>query len=192
MARYLKRREYRPTVAIIGEGITEHIYFSNLKQAERLKFALKPALPKHSSIRSIVDKAIELSKKEYDHIFCVFDLDEINQDRQILRQYVNLKRKYDKNNIKFIENNPCMEYWFLLHFVLTTREFNNYGQLEVMLKQNIHDYAKTERYLKSKDIYNFLKPHQLLARENAANSIARATSTSSKSEVHLILDFLGV
>lgn len=192
MARYTKTKKFKPAIAVIGEGITEQIYFAQLKQYEEINFTLKPALPKHSSIKSIVDKAIELIEKEYDHVFCVFDLDEVNRNPVIRKEYERLKRDYANDRISFIENNPCMEFWFLLHYRRTNRQFENYNQLEKTLKQHIPDYEKTKKYLTAKNIYAFLKEHQSTAKENAEHGMAHAAPTSSKSEVHHILDYLKI
>ncbi len=192
MARHFKAKKLYPAIAVIGEGITEHIYFSQLKRYEKLKFTLKPDLPKYSSAKSIVAKAVELIEKEYDHVFCLFDMDEINRDRALREEYAALKREYHGGNITFIENNPCTEFWFLLHYRQTTREFDNYNQLERSLKKYIPDYEKTEKYLVSKDIYHHLKPGQETAKDNAQISVRDATEHSSKSEVHLILDYLRI
>ncbi len=192
MARHIKARKLYPAIAVIGEGITEHIYFSQLKQFEKLKFTLKPDIPKHSTARRIVKKAVELIEKEYDHVFCLFDMDEISCDRTLHEEYAALKREHHGGNITFIENKPCMEFWFLLHYRQTTREFDNYGQLERLLRRFIPDYEKTGRYLASKDIYGHLKPGQETAKNNARISVRNATEHSSKSEVHLILDYLRI
>lgn len=188
MARYFKTRSLKPAIAVIGEGITEQIYFTQLKHYEKLDFSLKPSLPKHSSIKSIADKAVELIEKEFDHVFCLFDLDEINRDRHIKEEYEQLKRELHGPQITFIENNPCMEFWFLLHFIQTTKEFDNYRQLETELKKHIPDYEKTKKYLVAKDIYALLKENQNKAKQNAQKGIDTGTGNFSKSEMHFILD----
>lgn len=192
MSRAQGRRKSKHAVAIVGEGITERIYFTQLRQFERLGFELKPSLPKNSSNKEIVKKANELLNEGFDHVFCLFDLDEINRDATIKKQYSKLKTDNNEDRITFIENNPCMEFWFLLHHLRTNRKFDNYGQLERLLKKHIPDYKKTERYLTTKNIYTHLKETQATAIENAGHSIKHATPTSSKSEVHLILDYLNV
>ena len=151
MSRGNRKRELKPAIAIVGEGITEQIYFTQLRNHEKIGFTVKPELPKHPDIKSIINKAIELIKyKGYDFVFCVFDLDEINRNGAVREQYNELKRNHNGKQIVFIENNPCLEFWFLLHYHQTTREFDNYGQLERLLKIHIPDYEKTQKYLTAK------------------------------------------
>ncbi len=192
MARLPKTKKHNPAFAVIGEGITEHIYFNQLKQFEHLDFKLKPALPKNSGIKEIVKKANELLDKEYDTVFCVFDMDEINRDSAIREEYNALKRASRGKNIRFIENNPCMEFWFLLHYKRTLRQFNNYRQLELALKKHIPDYEKTARYLTAKNIYAHLKEKQDTARQHAVYTLRHEIPASSKSEMHHLLDALHI
>ena len=193
MSRGNRKRELKPAIAIVGEGKTEQIYFTQLRNYEKIGFTVKPELPKHSDVKSLVNKAIELiTNKGFDLVFCVFDLDEVNTDANIRQEYKKLKRDNHGKQIIFIENNPSMEFWFLLHFIQTTREFDNYGQLERLLKKHIPDYEKTIKYFTAKNIYAHLKEHQTTANENAKHSIDHATPASSKSEVNLILKHLKI
>jgi len=192
MARHFKAKKLKPAIAVIGEGITEQIYFAQLRQYERLDFALKPSHPKNSSIKEIVKKANDLLKKEFDWVFCVFDMDKISRNRTIRKEYNTLRRESQGKNIQFIENDPCIEFWFLLHFQRTTREFNTCEQLETLLKQHIPDYEKTKKYLIAKNIYAHLKPRQDNACKNAAYTVEHSTPASSKSEIYLILDYLNI
>jgi hypothetical protein len=192
MSRPIKNKKERSTYAIIGEGRTEHVYFSQLKQYEQLEFTLKPALPQHSSAKSIVAKALELLEKEYDHIFCVFDMDEINRDSAARLEYQRLKHKYENKHITFIENNPSIEYWFLLHFKKTHRLFATYKQLEKELRAHISDYEKTEKYLTRKEIYRHLKPGQSKAKQRAATTLHLDEGQHSRSEMHILLNQLKI
>ncbi|MFP4489496.1 MAG: RloB domain-containing protein [Bacteroidales bacterium] len=76
------RKNRRPkiekiSVAVIGEGPTEWHYFNDLRQTERLRFSLKPSLPKSSNFRSIIQKAKQFAREGYDYVYCVIDLDYI-------------------------------------------------------------------------------------------------------------------
>ncbi len=81
MARHIKAQKLYPAIAIVGEGIVEQIYFTQLKQFEKVNFNVKPDLPKHPNAQSIVDKANALLSKEYDMVFCIIDMDQINENR---------------------------------------------------------------------------------------------------------------
>ena len=54
---------------------------------------------------------------------------------------------------------PCIEYWFLLHFLgyYSTRIYKDYEEVKQELKKYLHDYDKTKNYFKKIRIYQHLK-----------------------------------
>lgn len=78
--------------------------------------------------------------------------------------------KYE--NVTVIINNPCFEYWLLLHFEETSKYYDSYDKLLKPLKKYLPDYEKTQKYYKnqSKDIYSRLKPNLKQAISNANKS----------------------
>lgn len=135
MARRIKHRPNYPTVAIVGEGKVEKTYFEQLWQHESIDYTVKSYLPKNSSIEAIVDRGVDLLKAEFDTVFCVFDMDKIYRDSSIYRKYWGLKAEFQHDRLIFIENNPCIEYWFLLHFEDSTRHFDTDAQLLSQLRK---------------------------------------------------------
>jgi hypothetical protein len=154
----------RETIAVIGEGITEREYFKSLKQHEKFPFKFKPEIPKHSDIRSILIKAESLANS-FDLVYCIIDLDRILLNSKELEFYNKNKSKI--KNIIIIENNPCFEIWFLLHFELSTRAYENCPSLITLLKKHIPDYNKSFNYLYNKDLYWILKPKLEYALKNS-------------------------
>ena len=191
MARKIRHRPDYPTVAVVGEGEVERVYFHQLKQVEHIRFTVKPNLPKNSSIKAIVDKGLELLDAEFDTVFCVFDMDKVFRDPNIRQKYVEIKTKHQNDRFIFIENNPCIEYWFLLHYEQSARHFHTDAQLINQLKNHVSDYEKNVKYLTRKGIYKLLKPHQPLARERAKQLKKKGHDISS-SDIYKILDYLGV
>lgn len=191
MPRKIDHRPDYPTIAIVGEGEVEKTYFLQLRDAENIRFTLKPNLPKSSSIEAIVNKGVELLDKEFDTVFCVFDMDKIYRDPNIRRKYKEIKARHQSKRLIFIETNPCIEYWFLLHFEHTTRHFDTDAQLLAQLKNHIPDYAKSIQYLNRKSIYKLLKEQQPMARSRAKKQRKKGHNISS-SDMYKILDHLGV
>jgi len=70
----MTKRKVKKAIAIVGEGITEWMYFDYIRRNHRYAFSLKPDLPKHSHYSHIFKKAKELIQKGYDIVFCVLDL----------------------------------------------------------------------------------------------------------------------
>ncbi len=57
MARKSKNKPTKFKVAIVGEGITEWHYFTNMRQIERFNFKVEPGLPNHSDYKSVINTA---------------------------------------------------------------------------------------------------------------------------------------
>lgn len=77
---------------------------------------------------------------------------------------------------------PCIEYWFLLHFIFTTKEFCSYDEVVREPKRYIEDYSKKKVYLEKdkwfrKLIYN--------------NGLERAYSNAKKGVDSLQLNNVG-
>lgn len=54
-----------------------------------------------------------------------------------------------QNEIYFIESNPAFEFWLLLHFVFTDRQFRNCDEVITELKKN----GRLEKYEKTLSIF---------------------------------------
>jgi hypothetical protein len=114
-------REPLPRILIVCEGTsTEPAYFRETRHLERIpvELAFRPGgVPK-----TLVERAVALkrranqaakqnkdSNQNYDHIWCVFDVDE--------HPYLPESRQQAKDNqIEIAVSNPCFELWALLHF----------------------------------------------------------------------------
>ena len=85
------KQPLRKGILIIGEGDSERTYFTELKTQERLKFRIKPDLPKNSNYKGIFEKAEE-NAEDYKLVFCLIDLDHIlNSENR--SEYEDYKRK---------------------------------------------------------------------------------------------------
>jgi len=175
-----RKRNFRrahKTIAILGEGLTEYLYFTGLKKFEGLNIKIKPDKPKHSSSLLDIEKKIEELFDGFDEIFVVIDLDRIITNEKEFQKYSQVKRKYqNKPEIHFIESLPYFELWYLLHYKFTTRHFANCDEPIKELKKHIDDYTKT------KDYYSFLKEYQLKAIKNSKK--LEKTKSQNPSKFH--------
>ncbi|MFC4691318.1 RloB family protein [Dokdonia genika] len=161
----------KPRYAFIVEGECEFWYIQMLKRNERsLRVDLKPEIPQKKKLQDQFKKVIE-SSKEYDKVFWLLDFDVlIKESREVkkgaktpiqsLKEYIQkISSKYD--NVEVIINNPCIEFWILLHFERTGKFFNNCENAIKQLKKHLPDYEKTQKYYtkQNNDIYKKLKPH---------------------------------
>lgn len=113
---------------------------------------------------------------DYDQVYCVFDRDGHPSFSQAINyiQDINNSKKYSYK-IESIHSIPCFEFWVLLHFENTDRNFSSQGELQ--------RHVLEKGYLKSKsqkNIFHVLKPF-LLGNQGA---LERAQSVAKKALQH--------
>ena len=159
MSRNIISRNAKVTVAIVGDGQTERIYFADVRDTDRpANLSIFPDYPrKLGSYEGVLERAINL-KAGYDRVFALIDMDKIIQDHTVAA-YQQDKANAEASGVIVLENNPCFEIWLLLHFVYTGRLFNNCNEVVAELSRNnrIPNYAKSQRFLAGAKLYRRYK-----------------------------------
>ena len=146
--------------AFVADGECEHWYLQMLKRNERgIRVTLKPEIPQKKSVSEQYNKVMELIE-DYTYIFWIIDLDVVLPNKTELRQLKGCISKLKKfTNVVVIFNNPCLEFWFLLHFQDTAKFYESFKKIEPDLKMHLEDYEKTKKYYtQQNDIYKRLQP----------------------------------
>lgn len=169
----------KPKFAFVVDGDCEFWYIQMLKRNERqISVDLKPEIPQRKKLLDQYLKVIELSK-DYDKVFWIIDFDVIISEtrkakkgtetalQEFKRYYVDIEKRFE--NIFIIINNPCLEYWILLHYKTTSKYFENCDSATKELKKHLTNYEKTQSYYtkQDNDIYLKLKPNLINAISNA-------------------------
>jgi hypothetical protein len=170
MARSHRRQNLRYTVALVGDGHTESIYFSDLKDTDRPdNLHIQPDFPtRFGSYEGVLDRAIAL-RTDFDRVYALVDMDAILAHNQ-LAAYQKCKAKAVAKKVTVLENNPCFEIWLLLHFKATGRLFRNCQDVIQELRKFIPDYEKSKKYLYAARLYH---THRELIRETAIPNAMR-------------------
>ncbi len=154
-----KFRNPKPNILIICQGEkTEPNYFKGMKLFERIsnvniEIISRPVDP----YRIIECSLIKKRSKEYDQIWCVFDIDATT--------IKNVNRAFtlaDRNKIRIAYSNEAFELWYVLHFEylnITTDRKAYIGKLNRYLKNG---YKKND-----KNMYEILSGNQKLAISNS-------------------------
>lgn len=193
------------TIAFVVEGETEMWYLQMLKKNEEktqnVRINIKPEIPQKKTLQDQYKLVCELA--EVNKTVCwILDFDVILKETRervkgvrsplsdFLNYRANILKKYD--NVKVIVNNPCFEYWFLLHFEATRKYYEKCGSAIKQLKGKLDGYEKTERYFKRKnnDIYLRLKPYLKDAIDNAAAFGSFSVDNPKKAMCEMDLLFL--
>ncbi len=171
MGRVNKAVKTNPTFAIVVDGDCESWYINMLKRNEHaINVHLKPEVPQKKSLSEQYKRVLELAR-HYDKVIWILDFDVINSetrkapkgDKTTLQEFKEYKSRItaDYKNILIIINNPCLEYWLLLHFENTSKCFSNCDAAAKQLKRHMPDYEKNQRFYTrhGNDIYLKLKPN---------------------------------
>lgn len=165
-----------PAFAVVVDGETEVWYLQMLKRNEReIRVSIKPEIPNKKSVEEQYNLVCDLLNKEFTKVFWIIDLDTVIKEEneapkgkksplKIFEEYrTNLITNYP--NVVVIVNNPCLEFWFLLHFTKTSKYFNTCTSAETELKKHLKNYEKTQKFFtkQNDDIYLKLKPNLKIA-----------------------------
>jgi hypothetical protein len=169
----------KPTFAVVVDGDCEVWYLQMLKRNERsIVVNIEPKIPQRKRLSEQYENVIKLSE-ENTKVFWIIDFDVIASetksakagDKTATKLFLEYRKRIDEKykNIVIIVNNPCLEFWFLLHYEATSKYFDTCEGAEKQLKKHLKDYEKTQKYFtkQDNDIYLRLKPNLSVALKNA-------------------------
>ena len=131
----------------------------------------------------------EISLKNGDKVFCVFDVDIDYKKNKIIEE---AKEFASKNGIQIITSTPCVELWFLLHYDYTTAPLTNNEVMKRLKKyypkyeKNINIYMDINSKT-SKAIEN-AKKLEIYQKEN--NRIIGTVEANPNTEIYKIVEYL--
>lgn len=148
------KRTRKPVMLITAEGRnkTEKQYFNSF-QDQHGKYSIRFATGLETDPVGMLKamekdwKKNELSEKDGDKAYIVLDMDCKPEKIQLVKE---LQKK--SKNIRFIVSNPCIEVWFILHFIYTTHQFKDSKEPKKELAKYIPGYEE------SMDISAILRP----------------------------------
>ena len=195
-----RKIQTKQAFAVVVDGETEYWYLQMLKQNEpNILFDITPKILQKKNINQQYNLVIALSKDDYDKVFWIVDLDVLLKEERekkgntsSLQQFLNYWQQLSKQNkVVVIVNNPCLEYWFLLHFQKTNKVFTACAGAEKQVSQYLKDYEKTEKFFKksNNDIYKQLKPYLQTAVSNATALVTFDTHNHSEAMCEMPLLF---
>lgn len=179
MARRGKRNiKARETYAFVVDGETEVCYLQMLKRNERdLAISIEPKLPNKKTLADQY-KLVQSLAEYYTKVFWIVDYDVIRKETWEAKpgtetseqQFIKFRKSARAlGNVFVIVNDPCLEFWLLLHFVKTARPFGKCSPVEKELAKHMEGYEKTQKYYtkQNQDIYLRLKDNLSQAVERA-------------------------
>lgn len=155
-----RKRKLKPNYIVLVDGESEISYINNIKPPS---VKVLPEIPKNKSLKSMFELFKE-KFKQADKVFWIIDLDDVIEKNDIPL----LKDIMSKYSDDIIINNPCLEYWFYLHFE-NNKSFNNKcANVESAIKRLGNTVLKNyEKNKNMKQLVEKLSPYLQNARKNA-------------------------
>lgn len=142
----------KPTFAVVVDGDCEVWYLQMLKRNERsIIVNIEPKIPQRKRLSEQYENVIKISE-ENTKVFWVIDFDVIASEtksakvgsKTALQSFLEYKKTIAEKykNIVIVVNNPCLEFWLLLHFEATSKYFDTCEGAEKQLKKHLKDSTK--------------------------------------------------
>lgn len=148
MARIRKERELkRSRITVIGEGLTERWYFEHLRTLKGYHYDCKPRFFTHQSYEEM-GKLIDWVLRSGGIAVCVCDADITRTNEERKKAFQAMKAKYAENkDVLICDSMPSIEFWFLIHYVNTSKYFKDSDAVIQTLRRHISDYDKSGAFL---------------------------------------------
>lgn len=153
-------RKRNPMAYIFVEGgrtnKTERIFLNDLNQCGEITALLNVQTQTVTDLGSMLAAANKIVREadfknnSEDRVFCLVDTD---CDEAKWKQIEKLYRANHNDRIVIVLSHPCMEFWYLLHFIYTDKTYQNSDDVAADLKRYIPEYQKNKscfEYLKGR------------------------------------------
>ena len=190
MVRVRKERELkRSRITVIGEGLTERWYFDHLRTVMGYHYDCKPRFFSHQSYDEM-RKLIEWVLQNDGIAVCVCDAD-ITRDNPVERQRLKEMRDHYAETEKVIicDSMPSIEFWFLLHYLETSRHFNSSAEVAAVLRRSMPAFQKSGAFLdKVQWVAELCADNKLMLACERARAISEKPKSESYSNVFKAID----
>ncbi|WP_087107252.1 RloB family protein [Halomonas citrativorans] len=192
------KRDPYSKILIVCEGKkTEPNYFEEIQKCYELNTANVELIGTGSSPRNILEYARQRYREEkdsgdgFDKVFCVFDRDSHTTYDETVG---NINQAVPKSTFVAITSVPSFEYWLLMHFIYSTKPYENLSgntaanQVLDEVKAYYSEYTKG-----GKDVFAHLFEALPSAKANAKRSLEEAIRNDNfnpSTKVHELVDFL--
>ncbi len=191
-----KIKPYKQSILIICPGEIEQGYVRSLKDDKYrgLSISIEPRLGKADDF----DKVLKRLEKEYSvaeprTCFYLNDMDAIIAQGKLDKYQIARSKelKASKGKLRIIESMPCIEFWFLLHYLYTTKCYPSYDSIKSDVRRKIPGYDKNEAW--ANKIYATIKDNTDTAIANAKKVMSVKNSgegACSYTNMHELLEQL--
>lgn len=195
MARVRKERELkRSRITVIGEGLTERWYFEHLRSVMGYRYDCKPRFFSRQSYEEM-GKLIDWVLRNGGIAVCICDADITRTNPTEKQRLKKIKDKYASDERVFIcDSMPSIEFWFLLHYLETSRHFQNSEDVINALHRWLPEFQKSGSFLeKPQWVAELCADNKLQNACNRAKTIYQKADGESYSNVFKAIElFTGI
>ena len=178
MARRRKERALRQLrITVIGEGLTERWYFDHLRTVMGYRYDCKR-------------KLIEWVLQNGGIAVCVCDAD-ITRNNIVESQRLKEMKEYYSGNDRVVicDSMPSIEFWFLLHYLETSRNFNRSAEVAAVLRRSLPAFQKSGAFLeKVQWVAELCADNKLMLACERARAISEKSQSESYSNIFKAID----
>lgn len=180
----IETRTVNKTILIVGEGLTEKLYFESFPVLSLTVKAVN--LEGQSKLKLIesTENIVYTSEVDFDEVWCVFDMD-IKQGEKELADFDNAIESGIAKGYKIAYSNDSFELWFYLHYNYTDQKNHRSFYYEALSKLWNLNYEKDgKKYNFSEKIYELLENDKLASQKEAINRAKKLDQEQSYLEYH--------
>ena len=160
------KRTLKKIYLVYVDGECEIIYLHSFN-SRYSPIKILPQLPNNKALEKQFQDIKDLVEEQsYEKIFWLIDGDqiihngEISKLKQIYHQVSN--SKLFVNKVEILINNPCLEFWFLLHFKFSTKNYISCDQVVRDLKSIPQDCEISDERLEN-ILKSYSKKHRVIS-----------------------------
>jgi hypothetical protein len=177
-------KEPNKTILIVGEGQSEKLYFESFPVLTLTVEAIDLGGQSKLKLIQMTESIIINSKKKYDEVWCVFDMD-IKQGETEFADFDNAIKSGEAKGYNIAYSNDAFELWFYLHYNFTEQANHRkfyYEALGNLWNCNYERIGKSYDYCQN--IYEKLESDKNASQEEAIKRANRLFISQSQLDYH--------
>ncbi len=192
--RTLRKRKIKIIIAVEGKNKTEKLYFDNFDDGKKAYSITIAKGNDTDPLKLVKNLAKEMEKRDLslalgDKVFCVFDVDVQYNKNKIIKEAIDFAKT---KGIQVITSTPCVELWFLLHFLYTSAFLTN-NEVIKRLKNYVPKYEKNMNIfpeINSRVKIAIKNAKQLEKEQLANNKIIGTVEANPNTEMYKLVEYL--
>lgn len=172
------------TILIVGEGQTEKLYFESFPVLTLTVEAIGLGGQSKLKLIEATESIIENSDKDYDEIWCVFDMD-VKRGEIEFADFDNAIKSGKSKGYNIAYSNDAFELWFFLHYYYTDQANHRkfyYKALGQLWECNYEKIGKSYEFCL--DLYSRLSNDKNASQKEAIDRAEKLFNEQSQLEYH--------